>query len=65
MANYTLTENDYFDSEKEQYVITLPERIIIYSELSIIDEDDCWNCYLVSAKYNKKTNTYTLAYKLY
>lgn len=65
MANYTLTENDYYDAEKDQYVISFRGNVIIHTELTIIDGDFDWNCYLVSVRYNNQQNTYTLVYKTY
>ena len=65
MATYEMTDDDYYDSEQELFVINLSGNVIIYTDLVIYDDNTPWDCYLVSARYNKETNTYTMFYSAY
>ena len=65
IGSYTLTEKDYYDSEKDQYVLTLDSTCFVSSETTINDDGMSWNCYLLKMTYNKKADNYTAIYKIY
>jgi hypothetical protein len=60
-----LLENDYWDSEKEQFV--LYERAPALQLNPRIKDFDgvIWNCYLWAVKYLPKQDTYQIIYKCY
>jgi len=60
MIAYKTTENDYYDAEKEVYVIyTSCDSKLIHTELRIHDAETTktWNCYLTEVSLCKCQKT--------
>lgn len=60
---------DYFDAEKEAYVIYAGKSgddFNIPTQATIIDDNNTsWNCYLFAAEYVPTIDAYELLYKVY
>lgn len=61
-----LLENDYWDNEKNVFVLYYPQNAEFKAQVKIKDGDGfVWNCYLDSVKYLKKSNCYKTTYCVY
>lgn len=74
MANYNnnikcdieLTSVDYWDSEKECFIITLAQDWQIPQKARIKDHDGVvWDCYCVGVKYYPQTDMYDVFYRVF
>lgn len=61
-----MLDGDYWDGEKNRFVIHYGDKATFPSDATIIDDDGVsWNCYLVSVKYYARENIYTAEFKPY
>lgn len=62
-----LGQYDYYDSEKEVYVVYLDEQQTddLKLDIKIDDNGTIWKCYLLRCKYISKSNAYKCEYKCY
>jgi len=60
MTTIILKNTDYYDNEKCVFVI-YREHFELADDVTVFDDTlKSWNCYVVSIKYLKKTDTYKI-----
>lgn len=73
MITLKMTNNDYFDAETEEYVMTIGASVLaLQTDVRIKDIDDgtVWDCYLTSVEFvpaqeRGRRDVYIARYKLY
>ena len=72
MITLKMTENDYFDAELDEYVMTVGASVTaLQTDVKIKDQDgESWECYLTSVEFvpaqvRGKRDVYIIHYKVY
>lgn len=61
-----LLDSDYWDSEKECFVMTYGADSKILTQAKIKDHDGAiWDCYLIGVEYFSETDQYEVYYQEY
>lgn len=61
-----LLSSDYWDGDREQFVLYYGDDSVFPSRANIKDSDGViWHCYLKSVKYHERENQYEVYYKCF
>lgn len=60
-----LLGDDYFDAERDVFVINTGNAAMFPTEAKINDDGVIWDCYLWRVRYYPKRDIYTAEYKTY
>lgn len=71
MLKLNMTDEDYYDAETEEYVMTIGSSITcLQIEVRIKDDGKLWDCYLTSVEFvpaqtRGRRDVYIVRYKVY